>query len=546
MPKYLTGFCLVFVSTLMATALFAATPQVTAQNASCLQCHDDPDLAPRTLRGKTRDIYVSGQRYEKSVHEGLACASCHQTVEKDGKTLMKTGQKAEEIKSCLECHTDYFQKVESNFSMSVHAKKLGNAFDCASCHDPHLVQKEDASMPSAERIRFDNNTCITCHSDLVGYKALSGKEVWQQDLSHSFLPFKDEHFEKVRCIECHTPSDGDNRHTVLPKEEALKDCTSCHSQDSLLVARTRTPTSVDAAAGEFLGKGLFDDSVLLVKLAKTTRRPQPTAHTASVVDDLGFINNGLFKNSYLIGATRNLTLDSWAFKALLATLAGIVFHGGLRFVASRKRKSHTHGRLHSEYVYDLNVRILHWTNALLFLALMASGFNLHFGGNLFDFARSVAVHHAAGGLLVINYLCFVILSIALGNIKHYIPRPRKLLTRWCIQARYYLWGIFKGEPHPYGVTRAEKFNPLQQATYLPVMYLFLPLLILSGIWMFFPELTPESILGFPGRWVTATVHYLLAVGFTLFLVGHLYLCTTGDKITALIKGMFTGYHSSRH
>ena len=37
------------------------------------------------------------------------------------------------------------------------------------------------------------------------------------------------------------------------------------------------------------------------------------------------------------------------------------------------------------------------------------------------------------------------------------------------QARWYLLGIFKGEPHPYHVSPEHKFNPLQHITYMTPM-----------------------------------------------------------------------------
>ncbi|NJB68347.1 thiosulfate reductase cytochrome b subunit [Desulfobaculum xiamenense] len=531
-------FCL-----LAAAPLSAATPVPAAEaNAACLKCHGDPDLSARTERGAALDLYVPAERLARSTHRGLACTDCHEgagTTEDFAHAPHKLS--ASGTKDCADCHARYFGDISASFAASRHVEKLGDKFSCSSCHDAHTTEARSATRTDAEQVRFDNYTCLRCHTDLSGYKALSGREVWEQNLSHDFLPNKDRHFAAVRCVECHTPVEGTDVHRILPKDKSLRDCTACHRAGSALVARTRTDMADDDVAGMFLGKGLFDDETLVAKLLATESGP---AAKRAEVDANGFINSGLFADSYVIGATRNVIIDGWSLKLGLAVLAGVLLHGCLRFAMRRRRAA---GPEHSEYVYDLHVRVWHWINAALFVVLVATGFSMHFAGlpGTIGFAVSVHAHDIAGWLLVANYGVFVLMALATGNIRQYIPNPRGMIVRWAVQARFYLWGIFRGEAHPYRVTRSQRFNPLQQAAYLPIMYLMMPLLILSGVWMFFPELTPETVFGYPGMWLTASVHNILAVGFAIFLVAHVYLSTTGDKVLSLVKGMFTGYHVTR-
>lgn len=544
MRRIAAGVLLPLLFCLLAAAPLSARQMPAKEaNAACLKCHGDMDLAPRTERGASLDLYVPVERFAKSTHRGLACTDCHEGAgtEEDFKDAPhKLSGKGP--KDCADCHSKYFGEISASFKESHHVKKLGDKFTCTSCHDSHVVEDIQATKPSLDQVRFDNYTCLKCHTDLTGYKKLSGKEVWEQDLSHSFLPNKDEHFAAVRCVECHAPAQTTDMHRILPKEESLKDCSACHSANSVLVTRMHTEMTDSDVAGAFLGKGLFDDEKLVASLLKLEAAPE---EVMPEVNPLGFVNNGLFKDSYVIGATRNVILDAWAFKLALAALFGVLLHGGLRFIAARRRKDMP-GPKHSEYIYDLHIRLWHWVNAALFIVLIVSGFSMHFAGlpGSFDFALSVDAHDIAGWLLVGNYGIFVVMALITGNIRQYIPHPRGLIIRWWLQGKYYLWGIFRGEAHPFRVTRSQRFNPLQQAAYLPLMYIMMPILILSGVWMFFPELTPETVLGYPGRWLTASVHYILAVGFAIFLVVHIYLSTTGDHVLSLIKGMFTGYHVS--
>jgi thiosulfate reductase cytochrome b subunit len=74
------------------------------------------------------------------------------------------------------------------------------------------------------------------------------------------------------------------------------------------------------------------------------------------------------------------------------------------------------------------------------------------------------------------------------------------------------------------------------------MYIFYPVLIISGIGLFYPELIPMNFLGLNGILLTAILHATLGFICSLFLIVHVYLCTMGKKPGSLYKGMITGYH----
>ena len=48
------------------------------------------------------------------------------------------------------------------------------------------------------------------------------------------------------------------------------------------------------------------------------------------------------------------------------------------------------------------------------------------------------------------------------------------------------------------LTENRKFNPLQKVTYVLAMYVAVPLLIISGIGLLFPEITINGVLGVSG------------------------------------------------
>ncbi|MHC4342064.1 MAG: cytochrome b/b6 domain-containing protein, partial [Planctomycetota bacterium] len=128
------------------------------------------------------------------------------------------------------------------------------------------------------------------------------------------------------------------------------------------------------------------------------------------------------------------------------------------------------------------------------------------------------------------------------NARQYIRKPQDGMKGLLKQARFYLYGIFRGEPHPYHATPERKFNSLQQITYAGVMYLLFPILIVTGIILFFPRMLPDKIGDLPGVWWFATIHYLSAAAVIVFLLAHIYLATMGDRVGYLLSAMFTGRH----
>ena len=198
-----------------------------------------------------------------------------------------------------------------------------------------------------------------------------------------------------------------------------------------------------------------------------------------------------------------------------------------------------------EYLISPWIRIWHWTNALLILTLGITGISVHFadpGLMLVEFSLAVRIHHIAGVTLIAAYLFFVVANIVSGNWWQFVPKPPEILKRLIAQARWYSFGIFRGEPSPHVVTREQHFNVLQALTYWNVMYLLMPTVIISGLVYLYPEFAPDKLFGFDGLLPIAMLHYLCAAAILLFMLSHIYLGTTGRTVGALFRMMFTGWH----
>ena len=196
------------------------------------------------------------------------------------------------------------------------------------------------------------------------------------------------------------------------------------------------------------------------------------------------------------------------------------------------------------YLYPVWLRFWHWLNALVFLVLIATGLSMHFAGPdwLLPFDQARLIHNVAGMTLTLFWVIFVI-GNALGvNGKHYRVHLRSLPRELWEQSRYYLIGIFRQDPHPFHVSAERKLNALQTLSYIGVMYLLMPILILSGWAFFLSGLLPETLLGLNSVWLVAMVHLTTAWLLGLFLVVHVYIITTGTTPTTNLKAMITGWH----
>lgn len=291
----------------MANNIFAE------DNEACLICHGEPTyMLTDTIMGVTQrrhmysDFIIDRDEYYKSNHWSFACTDCHSS---DFSTFPHTSfDRLEEHYACNDCHAyddDYaqyhFEDIEVEYLESTHAEVEG--FSCWDCHDPHSYEitiRNNVNMQ--QTILYDNNICLECHANYNKYQLLSENEEINIVQSHEWLPSQAAHFKNVRCIECHTEINDSIlvAHKILPKEEAIKGCTECHSSDSRLVA------------------------TLYKFQSKELRR------------DVGFSNAIILNQSYVIGANRNVFLNIISFIIFGGLLFVLLFHTFVRII---KRKS---------------------------------------------------------------------------------------------------------------------------------------------------------------------------------------------------------------
>jgi len=200
----------------------------------------------------------------------------------------------------------------------------------------------------------------------------------------------------------------------------------------------------------------------------------------------------------------------------------------------------------TEEVNPLWLRAWHWLQAFCLVGLMLTGVAMHYadsGWTLVPFRIAVLTHDVLGIAAIVLWVGFAAMNMLSGNISHYIPRGHGIRDLYR-QVRHYAWGMFRGEPAPFPLSFSEKFNPVQKMTYVIVMYVLLPVSGLSGVLLMAPELSPATVMGGGGLWPMALLHLTAGWLLALFLVFHIYLATTGDKVSTLYSEMVTGMRTS--
>jgi len=286
-------------------------PENAIQNKQCLRCHGSNfyyyynDWEEKDVRERMNPYFViDSTEYYQANHRTFLCTDCHSS---DYKKFPHDGSlRMEPDFACLDCHGGdetyaqfQFEKIEEEFHESVHSTLHSDEFTCWMCHNPHSYKISARNNNNInEVIMYDNSICLSCHADLNKYQLISNLINPNVLATHDWLPNQALHFSKVRCIECHTEIDKDIliAHKVVEKEKAVRKCTECHSQNSLLMAT-------------------------LYKFETFEKR-----------NSMGFFNATILGEHYIIGANRNYYLNVASLVIAGFVLLGIFIHAILRFI----------------------------------------------------------------------------------------------------------------------------------------------------------------------------------------------------------------------
>lgn len=155
----------------------------------------------------------------------------------------------------------------------------------------------------------------------------------------------------------------------------------------------------------------------------------------------------------------------------------------------------------------------------------------------YDLALSRRWHLTFAWLFAASTVLYAAWSIANGHLRRdLLPRADELHAR-------HLWGDIKRHARldfPKGAA-ARSYNTLQKLSYVVVLLVLLPVMILTGMtmspaldatWGWLPEL-------FGGRQSARSIHFIAAMALVVFVVIHLAMVTLSGPVNE-IRSMITG------
>ncbi|MDH3918790.1 MAG: cytochrome b/b6 domain-containing protein [Rhodospirillales bacterium] len=190
------------------------------------------------------------------------------------------------------------------------------------------------------------------------------------------------------------------------------------------------------------------------------------------------------------------------------------------------------------YLFKRFERFWHWAQAALILTMMLTGFEIHGVYTLLGFETAVSTHTTTAWALIGLWAFAIFWHFTTGEWKQYIPsdKPGRIFA----MAKFYAWGVFTGDPHPYKATPERKHNPLQRLTYLGIKLAVNPLIWITGLLYLFYN-SWGGVLAGADLQIVAVLHTVGAFLMLAFLVAHLYLITMGETLFAQLKAMITGW-----
>ncbi len=317
-------------------------------------------------------------------------------------------------------------------------------------------------------------------------------------------------------------------HNVVEGKQAIRECQACHANQS----RVSMPMQLASYA----------PGGVIPQFATATNVQPAGAVTQTADGALVFETKDALEGVYVFGHSRVNWIDWLGAAMFLGTLAGVSGHGAMRYISYMRRPKHPL-KTQRVHIYEAYERFWHWLQTASIIILLFTGLVIHHPDVLgvFSFAHMVTIHNVVAVILGINAALSLFWHLTTGEIRQYIPRPRGFIDDAIVQAKFYISGIFKGEPHPFEKRRDRKLNPLQGLTYFGLLNVLLPLQGLTGILMWGVQKWPavSDMLG--GLTILAPVHSLLAWLFATFIVGHVYLTTTGATPLEATRAMITGW-----
>lgn len=217
---------------------------------TCLDCHDDPEM---TLErgGAEISLYVAGEHFAGTPHEGFDCGDCHAGLDEDD--LPHADPMPQAVVSCLDCHEDLAAShaFHPAFAALDEETVLEPGINCVDCHGSHTIQaKGDEAYPFADARQ--TSRCGTCHElESIGYLHSAHARALEEGVASS-----------PTCLGCHEAVElvGVEECEASPRKVRIANlCMSCHVENPEVAGQTIYGSPFMTSFSESVhGQALFD------------------------------------------------------------------------------------------------------------------------------------------------------------------------------------------------------------------------------------------------------------------------------------------------
>jgi thiosulfate reductase cytochrome b subunit len=210
------------------------------------------------------------------------------------------------------------------------------------------------------------------------------------------------------------------------------------------------------------------------------------------------------------------------------------------------------------------IRLTHWINTISFLALLESGFAilqaqpaLYWGETGFFGDPSLinlpilqnehlsgtgrGLHFFAAWICVVNGGIYVLSGLLTHHFRRdMVPARSKLAWRPVLQMLLNQLRLKKPSEEQF-----HTYNVLQRLTYLAVIFLLFPLVILSGLAMSpaIVAVVPGLVEVFGGYQSARTIHFFVTILLVLFLIVHIAMVSLPGFFRRM-RAMITGHNAA--
>jgi cytochrome b subunit of formate dehydrogenase/nitrate/TMAO reductase-like tetraheme cytochrome c subunit len=209
-----------FAGTLVTLFLLQPQAALAQDDATCLGCHNDPDL----------EMTFDAEGLAHSVHADQACIDCHSDLE-------GMGDEHGDVKpvDCAGCHED----EATAHAGSEHGKKMANgkeAATCIDCHGPPHAMLSAGNTNSVTHFTKAPQHCAQCHGRpdvMADYKARRKETIVDYTNSVHGLALNQKGPHGAACTDCHGVHNirrGTDPQSAMFWQRIPETCGACHEE----------------------------------------------------------------------------------------------------------------------------------------------------------------------------------------------------------------------------------------------------------------------------------------------------------------------------